>query len=56
MNDELQLGKYEFFPYDEEREKILRELEQSELTEEKQKSLEDMLEELLKRKKKKEKR
>lgn len=57
MNDELQLGKYEFFPYDDERGKFLKELEQSEMTdEERKKSLEDMLEELRKRRKKKDKK
>ena len=57
MSDELQLGKYEFFPYDDERENIFKELEQSEATdEEKRKTLEEMLEELRKRKQTKDKK
>ncbi len=54
---ELQLGKYEFFPYEDKWEKILKELEQSEMTdEERKKYLEDILQEYLKRKKKKDKK
>lgn len=53
MRDEFQLGKYEFFPYHDEREKTLKELEQSEITsEETEKCLEDMLAEIQKRKEK----
>lgn len=54
MSDKLQLGKYEFFPYEDKREKILKNLEQSKMTDaERSKHLEDMLKELQKRKKKK---
>ncbi len=49
MSQELQLGKYEFFPYDE---KIQRLLDEFLLTdEEREKHEEDYLDKLLKRKK-----
>ena len=57
MSDELQLGKYEFFPYEDYWGKIRKELGQSEMTdEERSKNLEDMLKELRKRRKKKDKK
>lgn len=50
---ELELGKYEFFPYDDEQEKVLKEFEQSEMTgEEVNKRLEEILKEIRKRKRK----
>jgi len=52
MNNELQLGKYEFFPNQDYWEKILKELEQSEMTdEERKKHWEKIFEKFLERKK-----
>ncbi len=53
MNDELQLGRYEFFPNEDYWEKILKELEQSEISdEERKKRQEEIFEKFMKRKKK----
>lgn len=56
MNDELQLGKYEFFPYEDEREDnkdILEELKKLLTTDEKiKKHQADILEKTIKRRKK----
>lgn len=59
MNDELQLGKYEFFPYDDKREDtedILEELKKLLPDEKSERGKEDVIEEFLKRISKKSKK
>lgn len=57
MNQELQLGKYEFIPYEDEREKILKCLKDLPMTDEElEKRWQEMLGKFAKRKKKRAKK